>query len=203
LALIQIDGARPRLRIASVAGTTAVAVIPVVLLLGSTALANPRAVSGSTAELRSDLLDTARWARVNSAHDAIFLLPFDDFGFGWRLFSERASAGKPREWLHYAFLYSRDQTMMAEGTRRAELLGINVDDWLHDHPELMIGGALVNELTERFNGLNNRSVVQLGDQLDVAYYVLDRSHPRDSSCFQIVHENQSFQVAVATAECHA
>ena len=60
---------------------------------------------------------------------------FDDSGFGWRLFSERASAGKPREWLHYAFLYSRDQTVLAEGTRRAELLGLDVDDWLHDHPE--------------------------------------------------------------------
>jgi hypothetical protein len=201
LALLQIDGLQRRLPVPSVAGTTALAAIPVVLVLGTSALANPQAVSSSAATLRSNLIDTATWARANTRQDAIFLLPFDDYGFGWRLFSERASAGKPREWLHYAFLYSRDQTVMAEGTRRAELLGIDVDDWLHDHPELGTGGQLVNELTERFNELNDRSVVQLGDQLDVDYYVFDRSHSRDSSCFEIVHENQNFEIAVPTAEC--
>ena len=201
LGLLHIDGAPRRLPSPSVAGTTALAMIVVALVLRTSALANPRAVSGPAAELRSDLIDTATWARANTPQDAIFLLPFDDYGFGWRLFSERASAGKPREWLHYAFLYSRDQTVLAEGTRRAELLGIDVDDWLHDHPELGVGGRLVNELTERFNRLDNRSVVPLGDQLDVDYYVFDRTHPRDSSCFEIVHENQNFEVAVPTAEC--
>ena len=201
LALIEIDGGQRRLRIPSVAVRTAVAVISVVLVLGTSALANPRDVTGSTAESRSDLIDTATWARGNTAQDAVFLLPFDDSGFGWRLFSERASAGKPREWLHYAFLYSRDQTVLAEGTRRAELLGIDVDDWLHDHPELGVGYLLVNELTERFNSLDDRSIIELGDQLDVEYYVFDRTHRHDSSCFEIVHENQSFQVAVPIAEC--
>ncbi len=66
-----------------------------------------------------------------------------------------------------------------------------------------MGDTLVNELTERFNQLNDRSVVQLGDQLDVDYYVFDRTHRRDSSCFEIVHENQNFEVAVPTAECRA
>jgi hypothetical protein len=201
MALIEIDSGQRRLPIPSVAASTVLSAIPVVLVLGTSALANPQAMSGSAAKLRSDLIDTATWARANTTQDAIFLLPFDDYGFGWRLFSERASAGKPREWLHYAFLYSRDQTVMAEGTRRAELLGIDVDDWLHDHPELGAGGLLVNELHERFNRLNDRSVVQLGDQLDADYYVFDRTHFRDSSCFEIVHENQNFQIAIPTAEC--
>ncbi len=139
LALIEIDGGQRRFPIPSLAGTTALAVIPVVLVIGTSALVNPYAVTGATAQSRSDLIDTATWAQANTAQDAIFLLPFSDDGFGWRLYSERASAGKPREWLHYAFLYSRDQTVLAEGTRRAELLGIDVDDWLHDHPELRRG----------------------------------------------------------------
>ena len=201
LALIQIDGAPRHLPNPSLAVPTAVAMILVALVLGSSALTNPRVVSGSAAELRSDLLDTATWARANTPQDATFLLPFDDYGFGWRLFSERASAGKPREWLHYAFLYSRDQAVLAEGTRRADLLGIDIDDWFRDHPGLGVGGTLVNELTDRFNRLSNRSVVQLGDQLDVDFYVFDRTHPRDSSCFEIVHENRNFEVAVPTAEC--
>jgi hypothetical protein len=176
-------------------------VIPVVLAIGTSALVNPNAVTSAQAQSRSDLIDTATWAQANTAQDAIFLLPFPDYGFGWRVYSERASAGKPREWLHYAFLYSRDQAVLAEGTRRAELLGIDVDDWLNDHPELRIGDLLVEELTERFNQLNDRSVVQFGDQLDVDYYVFDRTHPRGSSCFDVVHENQSFQVAVPIDEC--
>ena len=59
----------------------------------------------------------------------------------------------------------------------------------------------MRELTERFNELNDRSVVQLGAQLDVDYYVFDRRHRRDSACFEIVHENRNFQVAVPTAAC--
>ena len=201
LALIETGGGQRRLPIPSLAGTTAFAVIPVVLVIGASALVNPNAVTGAAARSRSDLIDTARWAHANTAQDAIFLLPFHDYGFGWRLYSERASAGKPREWLHYAFLYSRDQTLLAEGTRRAELVGIDVDDWLRDHPDLRTGAQLVRELTERFNELNDRSVVQLGAQLDVDYYVFDRTHRRDSACFEIVHENRNFQVAVPTAAC--
>jgi|GEM_PF-5181099 len=201
LAVVQIEGARRLLPTPPVAGTTAAAVVLVVLVLGNSAFTTPRAVSGFVAEVRSDLLETATWARGNTAQDAIFLLPPDDSGFGWRLFSERASAGKPREWLHYAFLYSRDQTILAEGTRRAELLGIDVDAWFHDHPQLDVGGQLANELTERFNQLNDREVVQLGEQLDVNYYIFDRAHQRDSSCFKTVHENKNFQIAVPSAEC--
>ena len=95
LALIEIGGWQRRLPIPSLAGTTALAVIPVVLVIGASALVNPNAVTGAAARSRSDLIDTARWAHANTAQDAIFLLPFHDFGFGWRLYSERASAGKP------------------------------------------------------------------------------------------------------------
>jgi hypothetical protein len=202
LALIEFYDRQRRLSGPSVAGLSALAAVSVLVVLGSSALTNPLTVSGSASSVRSDLVDTATWARTNTAQDAIFLLPFDDYGFGWTLFSERASAGKPREWLHYAFLYSRDQAILAEGTRRAELLGIDVDDWLQAHPELGVGGSLVNELTERFDRLSDRSVVQFGDQLDVDYYIFDRAHPRASSCFEIVHENRSFQVAVPTVDCH-
>ena len=182
LALIEIGGSQRRGPIPSLAGTTALAVIPMVLVIGTSALVNPNAVTGATAQSRSDLIDTARVGRrADTAQDATFLLPFDDDGFGWRLFSERPSAGKPREWLHYAFLYSRDQTVLAEGTRRAELLGIDVDDWLHEHPELGAGLACSSTSSiAQFNQLNDHSVVQLGDQLDVDYYVFDRTQQRDS-----------------------
>ena len=71
--------------------------IPVVLVIGTSALVNPNAATGARARsCLSDLIDTATWARANTAQDATFLLPFDDDGFGWRLFSERPSAGKPR-----------------------------------------------------------------------------------------------------------
>lgn len=200
LVLVQLTSGNHR-RAPSAAITAALAVIPVVLVLGTSALANPRPVSGAKAQVATDLIDTASWARGNTAKDAIFMLPFDDYGFGWTMFSERSSAGKPREWLHYAFLYSRSQTVMDEGTRRAELLGIDVDVWLRDHPQLGVGVALVNELTERFNRLTDRSIARLGDQLDVDYYIFDRSVSRDLGCFKIVHENQSFEIAVATAEC--
>ena len=76
------------------------------LLLGTAVLDNPTEIDGVAGEVRDDLLEVQGWARSNTAADANFLLPLDSFGFGWRVFSERASAGKPHEWLHYSFLYS-------------------------------------------------------------------------------------------------
>ena len=49
LALIEICGRQLRAPIPSLAGTTALAVIPVALVIGTSALGNPSALSGVTA----------------------------------------------------------------------------------------------------------------------------------------------------------
>ena len=173
----------------------------IAVVMGSTVVHNPSAIEGPPGELRDDLLEVQRWARSNTAPDANFLLPLDSFGFGWRVFSERGSAGKPHEWLHYSFLYSRDQAVLEEGTRRANLLGLDVDAWFVDHPELRTGLELVAQLDARYEALTDVEVVEFADQLDADYIVFDNTSRRGSPCLDEVFANASFWVATISDEC--
>jgi hypothetical protein len=173
----------------------------VALVMGSEAVDNPLEIDGAPGELRDDLLEVQRWARSATAPDANFLLPLDSFGFGWRVFSERASAGKPHEWLHYSFLYSRDQNLLEEGTRRANLLGLDVDAWLVDHPELRTGLELVAQLDARYEALSDLELIEFADQLDADFIVFDNTSRRGSACFDEVFANEGFWVATVSDEC--
>lgn len=145
-----------------------------------------------------ELVEVQLWAKRNTSRDAVFLLPLADYGFGWRVFSERASAGTPREWLHYAILYSRDQARLEEGTRRVALFGVDADQWFSDHPELGAGSSLVRELAARFAEMSDREVLGVVAELDVDYVVFERPHERSPSCFAPMFENDTFSVAQPT-----
>ena len=173
----------------------------VAALLGRAVTDNPRALTGSARARRVDLIDVASWARRATAAGDVFLLPLDDEGFGWRTFSHRASAGKPREWLHYSFLYSRDERVMDEGTRRAALRGIDVAAWLAQHPQLGVGGELVAELSARFQRMTDEQAAQFATDLDADFLVVAADATRSSPCFRTVFSNATYVVLEVHKEC--
>jgi hypothetical protein len=173
----------------------------VAALLGRSVTDNPLALTGVAKARRDDLIDVASWARTATAEDDVVLLPLTDDGFGWRTFSHRASAGKPREWLHYSFLYSRDERVMDEGTRRADLLGVDVDAWLAQHPQLGVGGELVAELATRFQRMTDEQAAKFADELGADFLVVEADAPRSSPCFRTVHSNATYVVLEVHEEC--
>ncbi len=188
-------------RLVPVATRTLLIAATVFLFTGAQILENPHKATGEYRERISDYVAVQQWVRGNTPTDAVFLLPVDDWGFGWRVFSERASVGKPREWLHYSFLYSRDQDTMAEGTRRANLLGIDVDAWFEQRPVLGWGDILVGEMTDRFNAMTDEQIVRLGADLGADHFVFEPGRDRGTGCFTTLHENSHFTVAVAEPRC--
>jgi hypothetical protein len=187
--------------LAPVATRSVLMVVAVLLFTGTAIFDNPRMATGERGAKMSDYAAVQQWVRGNTPTDAVFLLPLGDWGFGWKVFSERASVGKPREWLHYSFLYSRDQTTMAEGTKRANMLGIDVDDWFEEHPGLGKGSLLVREMADRFDDLTDEQVVRLGAELGADHFVFEQGHNRGSNCFTTRYENAHFTVAVAVSGC--
>lgn len=182
----------------AIAGTIVGALV---LLLGRTVFDNPRGFTGDAEQRHEALLDVAAWVRRETPPDAVFLLPLIDDGFGWRTFAERESAGLPREWLHYSFLYSRDEQVMEEGTRRAELLGIDVDDWLEEHPRIGAGDQLVAELADRFERMTDTEVARFAEELDADYVVVDADARRSGPCFVPVYENDTYDVLQVEKDC--
>jgi hypothetical protein len=173
------------------------------LVLGNTLTDNPRAVTGVDKQRAVDLIDVAAWARHETPNEAVFLLPLHDDGFGWRTFSERATAGLPREWLHYAFLYSRDERVMDEGTRRVALLGIDADVWFEEHPKLAVGGELVAEIATTFEQMTDVEAAEFADELGVDFLVVaaGTESTRAGPCFRSVYSNASFVVLELQKEC--
>jgi hypothetical protein len=78
-------------------------------------------------------LDAQKWARDNTAKDALFM-PDPAHTYGWKDYSRRASYGNMRDWTHSVLVYRSDASRFAEGIRRARRLGVD--------PELYLARAI-------------------------------------------------------------
>jgi len=150
----------------------------------------------------NDLTKVAKWARDQTPSDSIFLLPPEDFGFGWRAVSERATAGLPREWLHYSFLYLRSQDRMMLGLATAKTFGVDAAAWTRKSNSLYSGARLVGEIADNFRSKSNIEIADLARRLKATHLILQTDQLRIRDCFQLVFVTETyFVVELSMDDC--
>lgn len=143
-----------------------------------------------------DLTRVAEWARDQTSKDSVFLLPPEDFGFGWRAVSERATVGLPREWLHYSFLYLQDQDRMMLGLMTAQKFGVDAAAWTFQNQALFSGSDLVQQIYLRYQAFSDDDLVSIAASLGATYMVLKVDWTDWTPCFRTVFTTQTYQVAI-------
>lgn len=144
----------------------------------------------------NDLTKVAKWARDQTPRDSVFLLQPEDFGFGWRAVSERATVGLPREWLHYSFLFQRSQDRMMLGLVTARKFGVDAEVWTLQNQALFGGSNLVHQINERYRSLSENELLALTMSVGATHVVFEVEQPGRTYCFRTVFATQTYQVAV-------
>lgn len=144
-------------------------------------------------EAAHDFFDVQKWAKAETAPDAIFLVD-PTHSYGWRGFSERATLGSIREWLFTNVVYSSKPGAVERG------LGL-LDDFGLDRAKFFQGGEPLNgyyyalfQLRERFCGFDASWFEKMKAKYDVDYVVFDRANCKTSPALPVAYENRSYVV---------
>ena len=138
------------------------------------------------------------WAKENTKPDSVFFLPPNNESFGWESFSERASVGKPMDWLHYSILYSRDQAQFIEGANKAELFGVDVQNILQNKKSeigIALGNQIINDIYTNYRNTTDDKLVEIANELKASYLITE-DRKIDSSSVILVYENQPYRIYV-------
>ncbi len=128
-------------------------------------------IKGNASEMNA-YYQMETWAQKNTPADATFFLPLDNDYFGWESFSQRASIGKPLDWLHYSVLYSRDQIQFEKGVSKALLFDVDVKDILtHKKSNLILGEMILKNIGENYNKFSDKEVINIARDLEVSYLI--------------------------------
>jgi hypothetical protein len=112
------------------------------------------------------------WAQKNTPTDAIFFLPLDNDYFGWESFSQRASIGKPLDWLHYSILYSRDQIQFENGVSNALLFDVNIKEILtYKNSDLNLGEVILKNIASNYDKFSDEKVIAIARKLETSYLI--------------------------------
>lgn len=143
-------------------------------------------------------LETQQWANANTEVGSLFMID-PMIAYGWRQYSGRPSFGTLREWLYSGWIYNTDPRTMAEGIRRAELLGVNRDDFiLSDGRSADDARAAISAKADAaFNGMSADELRSLAQQNDISFFVFDRSKRSDFEELAVVFQNDQFAVVTA------
>jgi hypothetical protein len=136
------------------------------------------------------------WAKENTKPDSVFFLPPNNDLFGWNSFSDRASVGKPMDWLHYSILYSRDQAQFIEGANKAELFGVDVQSILQNKKSeigIALGNQIINDIYTNYRNTTDERLVEIAYELKASHLVTE-SRKLDLSSVSLIYENQPYRI---------
>jgi hypothetical protein len=136
------------------------------------------------------------WAKENTKPDSVFFLPPNNDSFGWESFSERASVGKPMDWLHYSILYSRDEAQFIEGANKAELFGVDVQNILQNKKSeigIALGNQIINDIYTNYRNTTDERLIEIANELR-ANYLITEGRKLDLSGVILVYEDEPYRV---------
>jgi hypothetical protein len=146
-------------------------------------------------------LEAQLWARANTAPDSVFMID-PTIQYAWRQYSQRPSFGTLREWLHSGWIYDTDAQVMAEGLRRATLLGLNIATYTDlaksDHDKAYV--LLLEDAKKLYYGKDASALASLAQQNGVSYFLFDRKYLGKLPALPIAFEND--QYAILKSQLH-
>lgn len=125
-------------------------------------------------------LDVQLWAKENTQPNTLFMTE-PSRAYGWRDYSQRPSFGVAREWLHTTWLYTGNMDNFREGMQRAQLFGVNPEDYLQrslENDMRSVGPeyrALISDISERYNSMEPNELYELSVQEGIDYFVYEKS----------------------------
>lgn len=141
------------------------------------------------------MLETQLWARANTPPDSVFMVD-PTISYGWRQYSQRPSFGTVREWLYSGWLYNTDPKVMAEGLRRAALLGLDVPTYTEiaktDFTRAYT--LLVTDATRLFGEKDAATLTSLARENGIAFFVYDRRKVERLPALPVVFENDQYVI---------
>lgn len=150
------------------------------IVLSTLGLLNKSKTNYELISQKSAVIDTyyqmAEWAKQNTDPSSVFFLPPDNDFFGWESFSERASVGKPMDWLHYSILYSRNQIQFNDGARKASLFGVDVQKFeIQDKSitNISLGNIILNQIDMNYKNLNDKDLKIVTNTLNASYIITE------------------------------
>jgi hypothetical protein len=131
---------------------------------------------GQNATAINSYYDMEIWAKEKTPLDAVFLLPPDNKLFGWESFSERASIGKPMNWLHYSILYSRNEVRFEEGARKAKLFGVDIENTKlqkgHEN-SVIVGNIILNQIYANYRTFSDEDLKRVAGILQATHLITE------------------------------
>ena len=148
-----------------------------------------------TRETAESFLQVQEWARANTPPGSVFMLdPIQSYA--WRQYSHRPSFGTLREWLYSGWIYNTDPKIMAEGLRRAKLLGVEASDFKPAPGQTgdEAYAAMVAKARSAFSGMDSGKLNRFAIDNGIAYFVFDRTSRSDFSGLNVMFENERYAI---------
>lgn len=129
-------------------------------------------MTDETRAIADSYREVQEWAKRDTKIEALFLVD-PTIAYGWRDYSHRSSFGTTREWLHTSWLYAADAQTFAEGLRRARLLGLEPESYVHraESSTGAVYGELIHDSQAALYQMTTEELMRLAKQEGIDYVV--------------------------------
>ena len=141
-------------------------------------------------------LEAQLWARANTPVGSLFMVD-PTLGYMWRDKSHRPSFGTVREWLLLSMMYNSRRTVLDEGIRRYNALGVPFPDYIFKPAERSMPRMLsriVQDASDRFSAFKTDDFRRLNRDFGVQYIVFQKTLLKGPVPIPVVHENAHFVI---------
>nr|WP_320017309.1 hypothetical protein [uncultured Desulfobacter sp.] len=144
-------------------------------------------------------LDLQLWAKENTSPGSLFMTD-PTRAYGWRDYSQRASFGVAREWIHTSWLYTANKGSFDEGMRRASLFGVDPNEYLQhslENGKRSVGKNyrfFLRHLGDAFYSLSVIKLIELAKSENIDYFVFEKRNTYHALLPGIVYENDYYVV---------
>jgi len=114
--------------------------------------------------------------------------------YGWRDFSQRASFGNLREWIHTSWAYSHSFENYQEGMRRFEEFSIDLNRYIAMRPISNSFSKLHSAVREKYYVFDHDFFLTLAKKYGINYFLFNKEYNRSILNMPIVFENRHFMI---------
>ena len=143
--------------------------------------------------LAKDYRDAQIWARQNTPPRSLFMVDPTIY-YGWRDFSQRASFGNLREWIHTSWAYSHSFENYQEGMRRFEEFSIDLNRYIAMRPISNSFSKLHSAVREKYYVFDHDFFLTLAKKYGINYFLFNKEYNRSILNMPIVFENRHFMI---------
>ena len=147
-------------------------------------------------ERARNALDAQLWARANTPIGTLFMVD-PGFGYMWRDKSHRPSFGTVREWLLISIMYNSRASLLEEGMRRYEALGLQRPDYVFNPTERSMPrllDRLIGDAVRAFSALKHEDFERLAGIYGINHVVFDRARLSGQAPLPVVYQNAQFVI---------